>query len=617
MAGRFPEAWIDELRSRAEIVRVVQSYMPLKKNGKKFWGLCPFHGEKTASFSVDQEAQLFYCFGCKKGGSVIQFVMEMERLSFSDACKLLAEREHMQVPEIQEDPMWKERQTQRQRLMNANKEAARFYHQMLYSPEGAASLSYFRSRGLDDSTIRRFGLGASPGSWDALLRHLLSLGYTEQEMEMAGLIRYSEAVAPSEGNPGRPRRAYDAFRMRAMFPIIDQYGNVLGFGGRVLGEGNPKYLNTSDTPIYNKRLGVYAANLLRKERNLDRIILVEGYMDVIALCQFGVRGVVATLGTSLTPEQGQLLKRFAPKVYLSYDGDSAGQHAILRGLEILGKAGLDVRVLDFPGGMDPDEFIRREGPEAFGRLPVLTPATYRLRRLKENYDLSTQDGRTDYVKESARIIAPLDPVEIENHVKELVLQTGFSREALLAQIQQERSVLPARTPGYIQPPPAFIQPAVAQSPAQSESRTSVDPKTALELTRIQEVVVSTLASGRFDNLSLMPPEEFTDPLMRTLYEGLIQGRTPASLMDSLDSEQDRARAGSVLFSAPAADTNVHLRMVQECLNRWHMHRVQQEMEEVRASFPSLSPDERNAAMLHWKSLSEEYMRLKKVTRPIE
>ncbi|MGN0779831.1 MAG: DNA primase, partial [Aristaeellaceae bacterium] len=426
--ARFPSAWLDELRARADIVQIVSGYVPLKRNGHRYWGLCPFHGEKTASFSVDSERQLYYCFGCKASGSVIQFIMDMERLEFPEAVKFLADQLHMPLPQMEDDPDYQRRRSQRDRLLAANKEAARYFHQTLFTPAGKAALDYLKGRGLTDSVIRKFGLGAAPRDWDSLTRYLQEQGYSLEELHLAGLTVIKEAEEATDDTPARPRRAFDMFRSRAIFPIIDQYGNVLGFGGRILGEGQPKYLNTSDTPVFNKRLGVYAANLLRKERHLERVILVEGYMDVVALTQFGVPGVCATLGTALTAEQARLLKRFAPQVYLSYDGDSAGQHAILRGLDILKAEGIPARVLDFPDGLDPDEFIRRDGLEGFNSLPALTPETYRMRRLHAEHDLSTQEGRTQYAKACAAILRDLEPVELENHLQQLMVQTGFSRE---------------------------------------------------------------------------------------------------------------------------------------------------------------------------------------------
>ncbi len=319
---RYPPAWLDELRMRADIVQIVSSYVPLKKAGHRYVGLCPFHNEKTPSFSVDAQKQLYYCFGCKAGGSVIQFVMDIEHMDFHEAVSYLAEQLHMPLPEMKNDPDYEKRRSLKERIYLANQAAARLYHQNLWEEQGKPILQYVKDRGLTDAVIRRFGIGAAAG--DLRIGEALGKeGFSQDELLAAGLIRRRE------------QRTHDMFFNRAVFPIIDAYGNVLGFGGRAMGDAQPKYLNTSDTPAFNKRYNVFAANLLRREKGLKRVILVEGYMDVVALSQFGVAGAAATLGTALTPEQARLLSRFAPEVHLCYDGDSAGQNAILRGLDVL------------------------------------------------------------------------------------------------------------------------------------------------------------------------------------------------------------------------------------------------------------------------------------------
>ena len=591
MAVRFPAAWLDELRARADIVQVVSSYVTLKKNGHRHWGLCPFHGEKTASFSVDQERQLYYCFGCKAGGSVIQFIMDIERLDFYEAVKFLADQLHMPLPQMQEDPDWQRKRDQRDRLLTINKEAAQFYHQTLFSPQGAQVLAYLKNRGLDDHVIRKFGLGAAPAGWDALTSHLLSRGYSTEELRLVGLTVVKEAEKDENG-VDKPRRTYDMFRNRAIFPIIDQYGNVLAFGGRAMGDAMPKYLNTSDTPVFNKRLGVFAANLLRKERNLNRVVLVEGYMDVVSLTQFGVKGVCATLGTALTSEQARLLKRFAPKVYIAYDGDSAGQHAILRGLDILEAEDIPARVLDFPDKLDPDEFIRRDGVEAFMELPALSPETYRLRRLKDQYDLSTQEGRTDYAKASAQILRKLEPVELENHLQELMVQTGFTRDVLLAQIGISAPVQQAAP----RMPRPTARPTVQQSPAGEEIRA-------------QEVLLSLIGTGRVP-ADIASADDFTDPLLRTLYEELQSGQSPASLVEMQEREDLRARVSQLLLTPPNENTDQLIRMAEDCLASLRRKRIEDRLQSIMQSINTLSGAEKQSAMAEVQLLSAQLKRLK-------
>lgn len=590
---RFPPAWLDELRARADIVQVIGQYVQLKKNGRKHWGLCPFHGEKTASFSVDGESQLYYCFGCKAGGSVIQFVMDYERLEFQDAVKHLADQMHMPLPQMETDPDYQRRRSERERLLECNKEAARFFHQTLFTPAGQTALDYLKRRGLTDGVIRKFGLGAAPNGWDTLTKYMQEKGYTVEELKLVGLTVIKEATPATEDSPAKPRRAFDMFRNRAIFPIIDQYGNVLAFGGRALGDVQPKYLNTSDTPVFNKRLGVYAANLLRKERHLQRVILVEGYMDVVSLTQFGVPGVCATLGTALTPEQAKLLKRFAPAVYLSYDGDSAGQNAILRGLDILEAEDVSARVLDFPDGLDPDEFIRRDGKDAFDALPALTPAAYRMRRLRSDFDLSTQEGRMEYARSCSAILSKLDPVEREGHLQELTVQTGFPREVLLQQIG-------------ISVPQAQPQAITHVVPTRMSPRR--DSPAATQEARDEELLISLISTGVLPD-DLASEEDFHDPLLKEMYRQLIGGASPASLAEMQSDEVERARISRILLTPHTEDTNQIIEMAQQCLARNRLKRMTEELASITRGMNQLTGSDKAAALDRAQKLSAEIKRI--------
>lgn len=594
MASRFPASWLDELRSRSDIVQIISGYVGLKKSGKKYWGLCPFHGEKTASFSVDAEQQLYYCFGCKAGGNVFHFIMDIERCSFHEAVELLAERAHIPMPEMVNDADWELRNTKRKRLLSANREAAAFYHEMLFKPEGAASLSYLRKRGLSDSVIRKFGLGAAPDHWTALTDHLLSRGYSIDELSSAGLTLVKP---PKEGS--NKQRYFDMFRNRAIFPIIDMYKNVLAFGGRALGKEMPKYLNTSDTLIFNKRKGVFAANLLRQNRHLDRVILVEGYMDVVSLTQFGVEGVCATLGTALTNEQARLLKRFAPEVWLGYDGDSAGQHAILRGLDILSEEGVPSKVLDFPDGLDPDEYIRRDGPEGFAALPALSAAEYRLRRLKESFDLSSDEGRMNYVRKAAFIIAPLDPVGVETHLKTLMIETGFSHEVLMQQIDTARGDTDKKTV-----PSAPLTP---RKPGASHPRvSSVSPELAA-----QETLLGLLATGQIPK-DMVEEKDFEDEELNSLYTALISGSSASSLLDLAPDEETRSRYTRILM-APAADNKDQMiSMAAQCLERIRISACQRQYESLQQQLKALDPNDPSipSLLLEAQEIQKKLIRMK-------
>ena len=586
MASRYPAAWLDELRSRSDIVQIISGYVALNKKGRNYWGLCPFHGEKTASFSVDGEHQLYYCFGCKAGGDVIHFIMDMERLSFPEAVEQLADRAHMTLPEMEKDEDYERRRTQRERLLGANREAAVYYHETLFSPAGEAALAYLRRRGLSDNVIRKFGLGASPDSWTSLSDRLLEKGWKLDELVLAGL------TIRKKNEDGR-ERYFDMFRNRAMFPIINTQGNVIAFGGRTLEKREPKYLNTSDTPVFNKRQGVYAANLLSRQRHLDRVILVEGYMDVVSLTQFGVEGVCATLGTALTGEQARLLHRFAPQVYLAYDGDSAGQHAILRGLDILEQEGVPARVLDFPDGLDPDEFIRRDGIEGFRRLPAVSPAAYRLRRLKEQFDLSGQDGKLAYARAAAGIIAGLDPVEREIHLKDLAVTTGFSRETLLEQLD----LTVPRQPAGKSPAPRPVRVRAVQAEPASED------------IKAQELLLSLFSSGQIPK-EMIDEKDFEDDELKSLYRELLAGASPASLPDLAPDDAARSRFTRILLTPSAGDTDQMITMANDCLNRIRKTRLEKRFGELSRMLDTAPADSLPALLKEAQEISDKLKKLK-------
>ena len=349
----FPERFLDELTERNDIVDVVSQYVRLtKKSGANLFGLCPFHSEKTPSFSVAPDKQIYHCFGCGKGGGVINFIMEIENLSFPDAVAFLARRANMPLPEEAQS----EDTSRRARLLQLNRDAARFFHETLKSPQGAPAQDYIRRRAISPAMVTRFGLGFAPDSWDSLANAMRKKGYSDQGMFEAGLVKH-----------GKSGGVYDAFRNRLMFPVIDGRGSVIGFSGRILGDGEPKYLNSPETPVFSKSHNLFGLNLAKKSKN-GYIILVEGNIDVVSLHQAGFDGAVASLGTSLTGEQARLISRYTNEVILCYDSDEAGRKAASRAIGILEKLDLKVRVLQVPGAKDPDEFIKKNGADAFRNL---------------------------------------------------------------------------------------------------------------------------------------------------------------------------------------------------------------------------------------------------------
>ena len=513
MSGRLSDAWLEELRSRVSLEEVVSEYVPLKQKGHRFWGCCPFHNEKTPSFCVNTETQLYYCFGCHKGGTAISFVMDMERMEFLDAVRLLAERVHMDLPERSAGPAdTGVTRDERERMYEANRAAARYFHELLWQDEGADALNYLYGRGLNDSDIRRFGLGASPSGWDSLLRHLKDQGYEEALIERTGL-----AVR-------RDNRWFDMFRGRVMFPIISAQGRVLGFGGRAMGDAQPKYLNTAETPIFNKRMGLYALNFAKKERAAGHLVLVEGYMDTVSLRKYGVQGVVATLGTALTEEQARLMKRYAPEVWISYDGDAAGQKAALRVIDIFDRQGIPAKVIDYPGGMDPDDFVRAKGLSGFEALPKYDSTTYRMLRAKDGLDLATQDGMTQYALRCCAILKQVkSPIEMENHLRRLVSETGYDREILLRQIGAT--------------PAAPVRETIRRPAGQRQEQTGEE--------KAEQELLSMLAAGLIP-AEMVRSEDFSEPAHQRLARCLTEGKSVQAFIDNINEDGEREDRKSVV-----------------------------------------------------------------------
>lgn len=424
----FPDSFLQELKLRSDITEIASSYVNLKRHGRNMVGLCPFHGEKTPSFNIYTENGSFYCFGCGAGGDVITFIMKIENLDYVEAVKFLAQRAGMEMPENTYDDSLSKL---RMRIYEANREAARFFHATLLSQRGQSGLNYLRGRALSDRTIRHFGLGFADDDWNSLCNHLKNKGFSEYEIYSANL-----AFKRKNGNG-----IYDRFVNRVMFPIIDLRGNVIAFGGRIMTDEKPKYLNTSDTPVFKKSENLFSLNNA-KSSGTRTLILCEGYMDVIALNQAGFTNAVATLGTALTNEQAVLMKRYADEVIICYDADGAGQKATARAIQILRNAGLPIKILTVPSGKDPDEFIRSKGengPAAFKLLieKCGNDIEYRLMKLKENYNLNTTDGKVAFLNEAVKIVATIEsPIERDVFASKLCTELEIDKNAFLEQISK-------------------------------------------------------------------------------------------------------------------------------------------------------------------------------------
>ena len=419
----FAPSFIDELLARNPIEDVVGQYVNLKRSGSNMFGLCPFHGEKTASFSVAPDKGIYYCFGCHKGGGAINFMMELEGLSYPDAVRALAKRAGMEVPE---DEQYQSRYREQERLWALMKEAGRFYHSQLYAPAGTECLVYTQKRGLTKNIITQFGIGYAPNSWNALVDAMRKKGYTDKELVAADLA--------GEKNG----RIYDRFRNRLMFPIIDVRGNVVGFGGRVLDDSKPKYLNSNETMIFNKRKNLFGLNLAKKSKQ-GFLILVEGNIDVVTMHQYGFDNAVASLGTSLTEEQATLIGRYAEQVVLLYDGDAPGQKATKRAIPILEKAGIAVKVLQIPGEMDPDDYLKKYGADKFKLLleGSSNRVEYQLTAIAGKYDLKVDDQRIKFIYEAAELLSTLGSAVQREIYGHRVADAGkISFEAMKAEIEK-------------------------------------------------------------------------------------------------------------------------------------------------------------------------------------
>ena len=418
---RFNDEFLMELRQRADIENIISSYVNIKRAGRISKGVCPFHNEKTPSFTVYPDTQSYYCFGCGNGGDVVTFIKNIENLDYIDAVKYLADRVGMDMPE--ENTYDATVNKRRLRMLEANREAARFFNKTLYTQAGAEGYKYFKNRGLSDETITRFGLGFAPDSFNALTNHLMGLGYNKDELVFANLARRS---TKNQNN------IYDNFRNRVMFPIIDVKGNVIAFGGRVMDDSKPKYLNTSDTMVYKKSQGVFALNLAKKSGK-DSLILCEGYMDVIAMHQAGFTNAIAGLGTALTKEQTVLLSRYASEILIAYDADEAGQKAATRALEIFKGTPAKIKILHLSGGKDPDEIIKNYGIEKMKSIinGAANEVEFALLRERTKYDISSDDGKRQYLNAAIKILGTVGAIDLDIYASRLANELSVEKSVIV------------------------------------------------------------------------------------------------------------------------------------------------------------------------------------------
>lgn len=582
----FSESWLDELLAKNDIAQVISAYTELRPKGGRLWGLCPLHGEKTPSFSVSPDKQMFYCFGCHAGGTVIQFLMQMEHLSYFEAIQKLAERVGMELPDRVDDDKFRKERSERERILDALRRAARYYCERFYAPEGETARAYAAQRGLTKEAVSRFGIGWAPSGWDGIMKHLTDAGFTKDELTKAGLLVHN-----------RDKDSYyDTYRGRLIFPICGADGKVLGFGARVLDDSTPKYINTGDTPVYNKRNNLYGLYLHKRAACPD-IVMVEGYMDVIGLYKAGITNVVASLGTALTQQQAQLLKNWhVETVYIAYDGDAAGQNAMLRGMDILAAKDLKVRVIRFPDGLDPDEYVQVYGSEGFNRLKenAITHNEFALLTMAKDMDFDKADDRERYARKACAYIATLQPVERDRYFSIVSLTSGYSVEVLR---QQSGSV--------------SVEAAVSANPKYSMGGIRRRAKGQDDARLIAERALVKAAISDADAYraarELQVEDKLRDKVMSQIYAELIQvGRPKFKLSDYIRQlEADEADAASSLLRADDVETDA-VRTVRDCAERIDELNKAERMEALSAALAdsSISSQEKIKMMNEIQRLSK-------------
>ena len=526
----YSEDLVEEVRSKNDIVDVISGYVRLQKKGSSYFGLCPFHNEKSPSFSVSRDKQMFYCFGCGKGGNVFTFLMDYENFSFPEALKVLADRAGVELPQMDYSREAKEKADLRASLLEINKEAAKYFYVQLKSPQGERAHRYLTDRKLSEETITAFGLGYSNKYSDDLYRYLREKGYAEDLIRQAGLISTDEKQG-----------VYDKFWNRVMFPIMDINSRVIGFGGRVMGDAKPKYLNSPETPIFDKSRNLYGLNRARTSRK-PYFLVCEGYMDVIALHQAGFTNAVASLGTALTSGHASLIKRYVNEVYLTYDSDEAGTKAALRAVPILKEAGITARVIRMEPYKDPDEFIKNRGAEAFEERigKARNGFLFSLEILQKDYDMNTPEGKTEFFREVARRLVDFeDELERNNYIEAVAGEYKISADSLVKLVKKT-----AIRAGMARP--AIRPKTTAQKEKQKEDGVKKSQKLLLTWMIEEERLFRTIRK-------YIRPEDFSEEMYRTvaslLYEQYEQGAVnPAKIISHFTEEEEHREVASLFHT---------------------------------------------------------------------
>ncbi len=592
MANYYPDEVIEEIIEKNDIVDVVSDYVKIARKGKDYFGLCPFHREKTPSFSVVPAKQIFYCFGCGKGGNVINFIKNIENVEFLDALKMMADRASVQLPESN-DKNERQKSGYYKKLVEINTEAARFYYSNVKDNPGGEADLYIKGRKIKEGTTVRFGIGYSNDKWDLLLKHLKAKDYIEKDMETAGLILKSKKGT-----------YYDRFRNRIMFPIIDVRNRVIGFGGRLISGEGPKYMNSPETPVYNKSTSLYGINIAKNSK-AERMVIVEGYMDCIALHQAGFSNCVASLGTALTIKQARMLKKLVPEVIIAYDMDQAGRNAALRGLDMIASLGCGVKVLEIPEGKDPDDYIKKNGNTAFGHLidSALPLVEYKAKLLREKYNINERDGRLKFLNGVAKAIAQVNnAIEREMYVNRISSDYSISREALETEVSKNIK-------GGVN--------EIVGRPAKLIS--SLHVETGMEIKNFMAMAAIICARPELaaHAKELLNPDFIDEPSLKNMFLDILErveskGISDAAvIMRNLEDSQRELFVAAVTYAETSADMN---RTLEEKINQYTKSVINRRISHISSQLDSLTDKTGDEADKLNKELAFEFNKLRNIKR---
>lgn len=579
---RYSEELIDEIRSSNDIVDTISQYVTLKRSGRNFFGLCPFHKEKSPSFSVSPDKQIFHCFGCGVGGNVIHFISKIENLDFRETLEFLAERAGIELPTSEND-QYNKRQFLKDKVYKINEETAKFYHENLYKPTAKPAQEYVKTRKLNNTTLKSFLIGYS-GTYNELYKHLKQKGFTDEEILASSLVNRNDRG-----------QFIDRFRHRLMIPIMDIRGKVIAFGGRVLDKSLPKYINSPENIVYSKGRNLFGLNIAKKG-NLDKIVIVEGYMDAISLYQRGITNVVASLGTALTEAQGRLLRKYAEKVIISYDSDSAGQAATLRGLEILNNLGCDIRILQMEGAKDPDEYVIKYGNGRFNDLVenAISLVEFKIKVLKKGLNIENTNDKIKFMNEIAKILGGVDnKIEQEIYIDKISSDYNISKEAIYAQINKNEY---SNNKGA-----KILESSSIRKPIIKKQETKVNS----ELEKRENIIISLLIDGGEEVYNkikdIINPNDFkseaNQKIMRRLYEEFEKGNS--NINSLVDMFADDEQVVNALTGIMADDYEIedNKKALEDVINNYQKEKLMARRNEIIQSLNNANLDKEKAKEL--------------------